>query len=356
MIDASRMPSASACSRSAANRAAASLGMIRPPPARWSRYSRITRESNRVVPSSSRSVGILPSGFCRRTVSAGLAVSAGSIAIAPSRPNTLAPILILRPNGELGEVRNVNMEQATIGDSRGRSGDARAGGLFAELSRRTSAGDDEVDGLRAFALLVGLDVEGDALPLGQRLEAGALDGGDVHEHVASAVVRLDEAVAALGVEELDRTCHGHRETPFPVVAPPPAPTARRLGRTFANGERERPHGLRSSAGPHRRRNVKASADENTPNQGCGKVAKALFAGEPVDALRAAARTAASSGSSAASSPASVHGGLITISPQARSRSGASGDGPASLRDRGAATRNSARRIFAMPLARRRRAS
>src|SRR5207247_10874168 len=52
---------------------------------------------------------------------------------------------------------------------------------------------------------------------------GALDGGDVHEDVAAAVVRLDEAVAALGIEELDRTCHGHRETPFPVVAPPPTP-------------------------------------------------------------------------------------------------------------------------------------
>src|SRR5262249_7138581 len=109
-----------------------------------------------------------------------------------------------------------------------------------------SAGDDEVDGLRTLALFIGLDVEGEALPLAQRFEPGPLDGGDVHEHVAAAIVGLDEAVAALGVEELDRTCHGHPETPSPVVAPPPAPTARRLGRTFTNGESS---GLTASVTP-----------------------------------------------------------------------------------------------------------
>src|SRR5262245_26087941 len=86
---------------------------------------------------------------------------------------------------------------------------------FAVTAERGSAGDDEVDRLRPLALLVGLDVEGDALPLGQRFEAGALDRGDVNEHVAPAVIGLDEAVAALGVEELDGTCHRHREAPSP---------------------------------------------------------------------------------------------------------------------------------------------
>src|SRR6266508_1767799 len=105
---------------------------------------------------------------------------------------------------------------------------------------RKSACNDEVDGFGALALLVGLDIKGNALSFGQCFEPGPLDGGDVHEHVAPPVIRLDEAVAALGIEELDRTCHRHRETPFPVVAPPPAPTARRLGRTFTNGERHRP--------------------------------------------------------------------------------------------------------------------
>jgi len=60
-------------------------------------------ESNRTVPSSNTNAGILPSGFCCRTLSAGFMVSAGSILISPSRPSTLAPILILRTKGEDGE-------------------------------------------------------------------------------------------------------------------------------------------------------------------------------------------------------------------------------------------------------------
>src|SRR5258708_26551586 len=75
-----------------------------------------------------------------------------------------------------------------------------------------------MDRLGALALLVGLHLERDVLPLGQRFEPGALHGRDVHEHVAPAVIGLDEAVAALGVEEFDGTGHGHRETPLPVVA------------------------------------------------------------------------------------------------------------------------------------------
>src|SRR5882724_9349327 len=97
------------------------------------------------------------------------------------------------------------------------AGDNGTGRIAATRGARRSTRDDEIDGFRALALLVGLDVEGDALSLVQRLEPGALDGGDVHEDIAPAVVRFDEAVAAFGVEELDDTCHGHRETPFPVV-------------------------------------------------------------------------------------------------------------------------------------------
>src|SRR5882724_11758298 len=115
------------------------------------------------------------------------------------------------------------------------AGDNGTGRIAATRGARRSARDDEIDGLGALALLVGLDVERDALSLVQRLEPGPLDGGDVHEDVAPAVIGLDEAVTALGIEELDDTCHGHRETPFPVDAPPAAPTARRLSRTFANG-------------------------------------------------------------------------------------------------------------------------
>src|SRR5215831_15984688 len=83
-----------------------------------------------------------------------------------------------------------------------------------DRSRETSsAGDDEIDSLRPLALLVGLDVEADALTFVERFQAGALDRGDVNEDVATAVVRLDEAITALAIEELDRTGHCHRETP-----------------------------------------------------------------------------------------------------------------------------------------------
>src|SRR5215470_15594359 len=243
------MPSASACSRSAAKRAAGSPGMMRPPPARWSRYSRITRESNSTVPSSSTSAGILPSGFCRRTLSLGFIVSASSIAMSRSSPSTFAAIRTLRTKGEAGELRSVNMEGLAIDERRSRGGGLQRERSAADRRARPSAGDDEVDGLRTLALLVGLDVEGDALPLGQRLEAGALDGGDVHEDVPASVVRLDEAVAALGIEEFDGTCHGHRETPFPRGCSAADPHGAAARPDIHKRGKQRPYGLRYSAGP-----------------------------------------------------------------------------------------------------------
>src|SRR5215472_1042851 len=110
-----------------------------------------------------------------------------------------------------------------------------------------SASDDQVHCLRPFTLLVGLDIERDALPFGQRLESGALNGSDVHEYVSSAVIRLDESVAALAVEKLDRTGHCHRETPIPVVVLPPAPTARQLSPIFAPVATSARTGFRLSA-------------------------------------------------------------------------------------------------------------
>src|SRR5579871_45393 len=50
---------------------------------------------------------------------------------------------------------------------------------------------------RQLALLAALDLEADLLPLVQAAEAGALDRGDVHEHILRSVVRLDEAEALL---------------------------------------------------------------------------------------------------------------------------------------------------------------
>src|SRR5215216_2528250 len=69
---------------------------------------------------------------------------------------------------------------------------------------RSSAGDDQVHSLRAFALFVGLDFKLNSLSFGQRLQSGVLDGRDVHEDIAPAIVWLDEAIPALAIEEFDR--------------------------------------------------------------------------------------------------------------------------------------------------------
>src|SRR5581483_7642740 len=84
--------------------------------------------------------------------------------------------------------------------------------------------DDKVHRFRAFAFLVGFDVEADALTFVQSLEARLFDRGNVHEHVASAVVRLDEAVTPLRIEELHNPSLRHRETPLPAHCSAAGPT------------------------------------------------------------------------------------------------------------------------------------
>src|ERR1700730_4644098 len=95
-----------------------------------------------------------------------------------------APIRTLRTNGELVEKRSVSMA-APFRRNRG----ASLGGL-------------EVDGLRAFAALVRLDVEGDALAFAQGIEARPGHRRDVHEYVAAAVVGAEEPKALFLIEEL----------------------------------------------------------------------------------------------------------------------------------------------------------
>src|SRR5437879_2517627 len=85
-------------------------------------------------------------------------------------------------------------------------------------SASVSSRNHQVDRLGALALLVRFDLERNALSLCQILQSGPLDGGDVNEHIAATVIGLDEAVAALSIEELDRTSHGHRETPPPYCS------------------------------------------------------------------------------------------------------------------------------------------
>ncbi len=62
---------------------------------------------NSVAPSSSTSVGIFPSGFCSRKLSAGFIVSAGSDLIWSSRPSSEMPTRTLRTNGEAAEPRRI---------------------------------------------------------------------------------------------------------------------------------------------------------------------------------------------------------------------------------------------------------
>src|SRR5579884_682606 len=63
----------------------------------------------------------------------------------------------------------------------------------------------QVGGGRLAAATIGLDVERQPLAFGQPGHAGALDRGNVHEHVRAAIILHDEAEALLGVEKLDGT-------------------------------------------------------------------------------------------------------------------------------------------------------
>src|ERR1700724_2736247 len=77
--------------------------------------------------------------------------------------------------------------------------------------RRTGSGRAlQVYGLRAFATLVGLGLEGYAHHLVEIADAGALDGRHVHEHVLAAVVRLDETEPLLGIVKFHGANLAHR--------------------------------------------------------------------------------------------------------------------------------------------------
>ena len=65
---------------------------------------------------------------------------------------------------------------------------------------------DHVDSAELAGILgIGLGVVGDLLALGQGTEALGLDGGEVDEHVAAAVIVGDEAEALFVVEPFDST-------------------------------------------------------------------------------------------------------------------------------------------------------
>lgn len=68
---------------------------------------------------------------------------------------------------------------------------------------------DHIDGFFAFAL-VDRGRVGYFLAFGQRAHAAALERADMHEHVRTAIVGLNETKAFLVVEEFDSSW-GHRE-------------------------------------------------------------------------------------------------------------------------------------------------
>ena len=85
-----------------------------------------------------------------------------------------------------------------------------------------SAGHVEIDGLRAFAATIRLRVVADLLVLGQSVEAGRLNGGDMNEDISAAIVRLDEAEAFIRVEKLYYARFGHASGPFFLCPKPRA--------------------------------------------------------------------------------------------------------------------------------------
>src|ERR1044071_3413878 len=149
--------------------------------------------------------------------------------------------------------------------------------------RSKSTGNTQVARLGAFALFVGLALELYPLSFVQRLQAGVFDRSDVHEYIASTIVRLDEAVATLAVEEFDRTGHRHRHPPSRAQNS----AARGSGAAFTSGEKAsaREALFHSAAPPQGERNVKASPDSVPVCGECGKAETELgrgFAGKPVE--------------------------------------------------------------------------
>src|ERR1700681_4827620 len=156
----------------------------------------MTRESNSVPPSSRTSVGMLPSGFCCRTLSLGSSVSAFSIRILSSRPRIEIAILIFRAKGEVVDERRTSIFYPLFIPD-----------CFCNSALR------EVDRFRSFAAIVVLDIERNFLAFAQCAETRARHRRNVHEHVAASAVGRDKSKTLVAIEEL----HGagqHGLNPF----------------------------------------------------------------------------------------------------------------------------------------------
>lgn len=101
---------------------------------------------------------------------------------------------------------------------------------FARVSRARC--DDQINRFWTLAFLVRLDVKGNPLSFRKRLKSGTFDGGDMDEHIAPAVIGLDESISPLAIKKFDGTRHGHRHTPLAAIRNAPAQSTRWLDRTF----------------------------------------------------------------------------------------------------------------------------
>jgi hypothetical protein len=150
-------------------------------------------------------------------------------------------------------------------------------------------GNDQVYGLGAFAFLIGLNIEGDALPLRKRFESGALDGGDVNKHVAAAIIGLDEAIATLGIEELNGTCHCHWEAPNPKAAAGQHGTTARPDIQL-RGRASAVFGPQSLRQPPSEAERQSQQHDVNLNKRCGKVLKLIFTCKPIKPIVTVATT------------------------------------------------------------------
>src|SRR4051794_37207945 len=100
------------------------------------------------------------------------------------------------PRGRRGPTRSAPLKRRTPPGG--------PGGVWSSSARPASAGGRQLLG-RALAVVAAHELVPDAIALAERVHAGALDGGGVDEGVGVAVLGLDEAVALVGVEPLDRT-------------------------------------------------------------------------------------------------------------------------------------------------------
>jgi hypothetical protein len=77
----------------------------------------------------------------------------------------------------------------------------------------TSAGSLQIDGFWSLAAFIWLGLERNPHSLVEFSDSRSLNGRNVHEHVIAAGIRLDEAVALLGIVELHGTCLAHASSP-----------------------------------------------------------------------------------------------------------------------------------------------